>query len=177
VIGILMGLVGATLFMAGNGPRIQGGLSLAIGVVMLVLAAGLLGWLPTTHWVESSALQGVVAGRLRGLLTAPTVPRRLALGLANGWLPCGPVFSAAMAAAATGSVWRGGVAMLAFGIGTVPVLLVLGLGAGRLGVGVRRWFNRIGALCLLLIAAQLILRGLSAWGVLPHFRIGEFVVW
>jgi sulfite exporter TauE/SafE len=82
-----------------------------------------------------------------------------------------------MAAAATGSIWRGGVAMLAFGLGTVPVLLALGLGAGRIGVRARQLFNRVGAVLLLLIAAQLILRGLSAWGVVSHFRIGEFVVW
>ena len=92
-------------------------------------------------------------------------------------VPCGPVFSVAMTAAATGSVVKGAVAMLAFGLGTIPVLIILGLGAGRLGVRLRSVFNRIGAVLIILIAVQLILRGLSAWGLVAHLRFGEFVVW
>jgi sulfite exporter TauE/SafE len=65
------------------------------------------------------------AGRLRGL----------PLGLALGLLPCGLVYAALVASAAGGPV-VGGLAMLAFGLGTVPALVAVGL----LGhAAARRW--------------------------------------
>jgi sulfite exporter TauE/SafE len=51
----------------------------------------------------------------------------LPLGLLWGWLPCGLVYSALTTALATGSAIRGALAMLAFGLGTLPNLLLAGL--------------------------------------------------
>ena len=55
-------------------------------------------------------------GRMRGLK----------LGLALGLLPCGLVYAALAAASASGAL-LGGLGMLAFGLGTVPALVVVGL--------------------------------------------------
>ncbi len=82
-----------------------------------------------------------------------------------------------MAAASTASLWRGGAAMLGFGLGTLPVLMILGLGVSRLSIRIRTLFHRLAAILLLLIAVQLILRGLASWGVIAHLRFGEFVIW
>nr|WP_283949836.1 sulfite exporter TauE/SafE family protein [Limobrevibacterium gyesilva] len=54
----------------------------------------------------------------------------LMLGLALGFLPCGFLYAAIAIAASTGSAGAGALAMLAFGLGTVPSLVVVGL-AGR----------------------------------------------
>ena len=67
--------------------------------------------------------------------------------------------------------------MLAYGLGTVPALVVLGLGAGHIPARLRTRFFRLGALLVLVIGLQLSLRGLSALGVVPHLKFGEFVVW
>ena len=56
----------------------------------------------------------------------------LALGLLWGWLPCGLVYSALAMALAAGSPGSGALAMLAFGLGTLPNLLLAGLAAARL---------------------------------------------
>jgi sulfite exporter TauE/SafE len=172
-----MGLLGSTVFLAGEGRQIQGGLSLLVGLLMVPLGLGLLGWLPISRWVESGFWQRVVAERIRGLLSARTAPRRYAFGLANGFLPCGPVFATAMTAAATGSIGKGALAMFAFGLGTVPVLVALGFGAGQLPLAWRSFFNRLGAVLILAIAVQLFLRGLAAWGLVSHLRFGEVVIW
>ncbi len=50
----------------------------------------------------------------------------LKLGLALGLLPCGLVYAALAAASASGAL-LGGLGMLAFGLGTVPALVVVGL--------------------------------------------------
>ena len=49
------------------------------------------------------------------------------LGLALGFLPCGILYAALAAAAATGSLFYGAIAMLCFGLGTVPSLIAVGL--------------------------------------------------
>jgi sulfite exporter TauE/SafE len=71
----------------------------------------------------------------------------------------------------------GTVAMLLFGVATVPVLILLGMGTGQLGVRARTVFHRIGAAVIVLIAAQLTLRGLAVFGVVGHLRFGEVVIW
>jgi sulfite exporter TauE/SafE len=177
LLGAGLGLLGSATLLTDDGKAVQGGLSVLVGLLMLLLGIGLLGWLPTQRWLESGRVQNLVAGRLRSLLDARTAPRRWTLGMANGFLPCGPVYTVAMTAAATGSPWKGALAMLFFGLGTVPVLLALGLGAAGLSVARRRFFNRLGAALVLAMALQLVLRGLAAWGLVAHLRYGEIVIW
>jgi sulfite exporter TauE/SafE len=50
----------------------------------------------------------------------------LGLGLIWGWLPCGLVYAILFFALASGSAWHGGLLMLAFGLGTLPMLLTMG---------------------------------------------------
>jgi uncharacterized protein len=60
------------------------------------------------------------------LLPARTLPRAYALGLLWGLLPCGLVYSILATALVSGSALAGALLMLAFGLGTLPVLLALG---------------------------------------------------
>ena len=48
------------------------------------------------------------------------------LGLVWGWLPCGLVYSALALAMTTGSTIDGAFVMLVFGLGTLPVLMIMG---------------------------------------------------
>jgi uncharacterized protein len=62
--------------------------------------------------------------------------RGVLLGLLLGLLPCGFLYAALMAAAATGSALAGALAMIGFGLGTAPALIAIGI----LGQGfARRW--------------------------------------
>ncbi len=115
--------------------------------------------------------------RFRALIGRGGLLGKLGLGVANGFLPCGPVYVVALGAMAAGSPWRGAGAMLLFGAGTVPVMLALSLGVGRLSPRVQGRFNRVAAVLVLLIAAQLLLRGAAAFGWVGHLRFGEVVVY
>jgi len=62
-----------------------------------------------------------------------------AAGLLWGGLPCGLVYGAlVLAAAASASPLEGAVAMVAYGLGTLPWLIAAGLAAARM----RSWFTR-----------------------------------
>lgn len=82
------------------------------------------------------------------------------LGLALGFLPCGFLYAALMAAAASLNPLGGALAMLAFGAGTVPALAAVGMA----GNAARRHFGpaaaRVVPAVLLLNA---VLLGLLAW--------------
>jgi sulfite exporter TauE/SafE len=52
--------------------------------------------------------------------------RALSLGMVWGWLPCGLVYTALALSLASGSASAGGLVMLVFGLGTLPMLLVMG---------------------------------------------------
>jgi len=68
----------------------------------------------------------------RHLLPARTLGQAFTVGILWGWLPCGLVYSALATALTTGSIQGGAYVMLAFGLGTLPNLLLAGLMAVRL---------------------------------------------
>ena len=68
----------------------------------------------------------------RRFLPARRVTQAFPLGLIWGWLPCGLVYGALFSALSTGSAVRGAGLMLAFGLGTLPNLLLAGLLAAQL---------------------------------------------
>ncbi|MFV0446889.1 MAG: sulfite exporter TauE/SafE family protein [Vibrio sp.] len=56
----------------------------------------------------------------------------LPFGIIWGWLPCGLVYSALTWAAVSGSTIDGALIMAAFGMGTLPAMLLVGLGATQI---------------------------------------------
>ncbi|MET3130274.1 sulfite exporter TauE/SafE [Oxalobacteraceae bacterium GrIS 1.11] len=88
------------------------------------------------------ALGNIVWRRVQPLLK-PLLPmdsplKALALGGLWGWLPCGMVYSVLLTAMLSGSALQGAAVMLAFGLGTLPTLLSLGLLGARLRQGARK---------------------------------------
>jgi sulfite exporter TauE/SafE len=102
-----------------------------------------------------AGLAGPLARLARPLLHPGRSVAGYRLGLVLGLLPCGFLYSALFAAAATGGALAGGLAMAAFALGTVPALAAVGfLGAGVM----RRWRGAAALLAtpvLLLNAATL----------------------
>ncbi|AYR25409.1 sulfite exporter TauE/SafE family protein [Herbaspirillum rubrisubalbicans] len=111
--------------------------TLAYVVTNLVLV--LLGLYLTQWWTGMSRMEQLGSGlwaRLRPhaarLVPVDTPAKALLLGSLWGWLPCGMVYSALLTALMAGSAVQGALTMLAFGTGTLPVLLVAGLSGARL---------------------------------------------
>lgn len=77
-------------------------------------------------------LWGYLHPYIARLLPIKTVPHAVLAGAIWGWLPCGLVYSASLSALATGHWASGALIMLAFGLGTLPNLLAMGLFAAGL---------------------------------------------
>jgi sulfite exporter TauE/SafE len=88
---------------------------------------------------------------LKPLLPMDSAAKALALGGLWGWLPCGMVYSVLLTAMLSGSAASGAAVMLAFGLGTLPMLLSLGLLGARLRGALQRRAVRVG--CGLLVLA------------------------
>jgi len=86
----------------------------------------------------------------RRLLPVDHPVKALALGALWGWLPCGMVYSMLMSAMLSGSAGSGAAVMLAFGLGTLPALITLGIFGNLLQTWTRRRGARLGAGLLVL---------------------------
>jgi hypothetical protein len=100
----------------------------------------------------------------RRFLPANTVPRALPLGLLWGFLPCGMVYSVLTTALLTGSALRGAGLMLAFGLGTLPNLLLAGY--------LLRRFRDVVQGRPVRLAAGLLVSGFGVWGLINATSLG-----
>jgi sulfite exporter TauE/SafE len=122
--------------------RIQVTLSLVAAIFMAVFGLAKLGFLREPRLLaeaDTSRFPGV--SQLRGWLRRsgrersswlPTLAGLYVLGLLLGLLPCGLSFAAFARALGSDGMLGGGISMLAFGAGTLPSLLLVGVSASRL---------------------------------------------
>lgn len=149
--GVLAGAAGqAGLLLRGSLP-VQQVLMMAAGLTLCLMALYLAGISP---WMRTLEGAGAVLWRqveplTRRVLPVSSVPRALGLGALWGWLPCGMVYAALLLAVSTGSAWNGAVVMLAFGLGTLPNMLLISGFAGRLRQASKQRVVRLVAAVLL----------------------------
>lgn len=117
----------------------QLGLQLVAGVFLMLMGLYLAGWWNVLLRFERA---GAVLWRRieplgRGLLPARSAGQAYLLGMLWGWLPCGLVYTALVWTLSAGGAAEGAALMLAFGLGTLPNLLLMGAAAAQLGRWVR----------------------------------------
>ena len=77
-----------------------------------------------------SAPYGFISRFASTMMNDPGVVKRYLLGVLLGFMPCGLVVSALLASATAPNVGLAAVAMAAFAVGTMPALVLVGLGGG-----------------------------------------------
>ncbi|MDD2686391.1 MAG: sulfite exporter TauE/SafE family protein [Gallionella sp.] len=135
--GVLVGAVGQAGLLMRDAVPVQH-LLFALSSLMLVLLglylAGLWGAIKRIEQLGAGLWQRLQPYTTK-LLPVNTVPRALGLGALWGWLPCGLVYSVLITALASGNATQGALIMAAFGLGTLPNLLLIGMFWERC----RRW--------------------------------------
>jgi sulfite exporter TauE/SafE len=96
-----------------------------------------------------------IAPAAKGLVPVTNLPRALGLGLVWGWLPCGLVYSVLLIAATSAKPVNGALVMIAFGFGTMPAMIMTGLGAAKLSQVMRRKSARVGLGLLIVVLGLL----------------------
>lgn len=134
-LGAVAGGAAGLVTLASGMRWVLAGLLVLAAVLMLAQASRRLGgWQPRLGWATPRLPRGVER-RIGALLAAPTGWRGVLLGVLLSALPCGLLYAALAAAAAGGSALAGGLAMMAFVLGTVPALT----GVALLGRFFARW--------------------------------------
>ncbi|MEW6050398.1 MAG: sulfite exporter TauE/SafE family protein [Candidatus Zixiibacteriota bacterium] len=158
VLGAIGGLLGKMVALAG----FQQSLSIVAGVLILLgvflpsrFARKLLPMQPVDSAIER--IRGFW-GRLFGTHTQASL---FMIGLLNGLLPCGLVYVALAAAAASGSSAGGALYMLLFGLGTYPAIFATSLFGSVIPTRIRQNLLRLLPVGAVVLALLLILRGSS----------------
>jgi sulfite exporter TauE/SafE len=120
LLGTLFGRAVAVLDLA----AVRDALRFTTALVLLVAALAVLGLLRDPGALLGRALWPHLAPLGRRLLPVNNVPRALVFGMIWGWMPCGFVYSVLLIAASQGGASRGAGVMAAFGLGTLPALLL-----------------------------------------------------
>lgn len=166
IAGALMGSLGSLGLLLNNVLPVQMTLYVGANLMMVALGLYLVGVTRTLTFTERAgqALWRRVQPLTRRFLPVRGVGQAFPLGLLWGWLPCGMVYSVLAMTLLTGSAWRGAATMLAFGLGTLPNLML----AGLLLV---RFRNLVQARALRLVSGALVL-GFGVWGLLNATTLG-----
>lgn len=127
--GALMGALGSLGLLLNNALPVQMTLYVAANLMMIALGLYLTGITNALAFTETAGqwLWRRIQPSTKRFLPVRGPAQAFPLGLLWGWLPCGLVYSVLAMALLTGSALRGAATLLAFGLGTLPNLMLAGL--------------------------------------------------
>jgi uncharacterized protein len=166
IAGAAMGALGSLGLLLNNALPVQMTLYVAANLMMVSLGLYLTGITGALAFTERAGqwLWRRVQPLTRRFLPVRGVAQALPLGMLWGWLPCGLVYSVLAMALLTGSAERGAMALLAFGLGTLPNLMLAGLLLARFRHVVQGRALRLGSGLLVL--------GFGVWGLVNATTLG-----
>ena len=165
--GAFIGAIGSVLVASGQFAGIESDLRrwLAILTGVLLVWMGIIQikpeGLPNLPFLNPMALVGLHqrlsnAMMKLSLYSHPLTPALL--GMTWGLIPCGFLYTAQIKAAETGNMMQGALTMFAFGLGTLPSMLGIGVFAGFLSRDHRSQLFRLGGWITLTIGILTLLR-------------------
>jgi hypothetical protein len=160
-VGAVMGLTGSFVNVAGRLAGVQRSVAIAAGILMILLGLGAAGLSSALKRLEARASAKVIA-LVRGLLQGGGPGRLYPTGLALGLLPCGLSWTVFLGAAGTGNLPEGLLLALAFGLGTTPALLLVGVAGTAMAGRSRGVLVRAGGVLVALLGVLFVLRGAGA---------------
>lgn len=166
LIGGVVGALGSVITPSG---AFRGFIAVLAGVFMVLMGLNLLEVFPGLNRLM---------GRLPRLLRVQNKPGAgpFAVGLVNGLMPCGPLQAMQLYALASGSILTGALSMLLFGLGTVPLMLLLSVVSALLSARFTRNMMRAGAVLVMALGLLMFNQGMSLSGVaLPGTVLGSTV--
>jgi sulfite exporter TauE/SafE len=129
IAGALVGVIEALLTM--HLGQTQGHRTLQLLSAVIMAGAGLYiaGWFPRFAYIEKAGIYfwKKIEPYGRKLIPVKNHTQAYLFGMVWGWLPCGLVYAALTLAATAGDVSKSAMTMLAFGLGTLPAVMGVGI--------------------------------------------------
>lgn len=152
VLGLTFGALGQIISLAG----FQAALSISLGLIILISL-----FLPLSQSLSLLTSSSLWRNTLGKLFKKKSLSAFLGIGLLNGLLPCGLVYTALAGAIASGDSWYAGQFMLVFGLGTIPVLIGVSVFGNATRINLKGLIKRALPVMIISLGILLILRGLS----------------
>jgi len=152
IMGFAFGAIGQVISLAG----FQSTLSIVLGVLVLASL-----FLPISKTFTFFSNNSLWKNTLGNLFRKKSYSALAGIGLLNGFLPCGLVYTALAGASASGDMIYAGSFMFMFGLGTIPAMLVLAVIGKHTQVNWRGLIKRALPAMAIVLGSLLILRGLS----------------
>jgi sulfite exporter TauE/SafE len=174
VVGVLAAALGVVLVSSGMFGKIQSILQMLIGGVVIFLALGILGWIPFQGSIRLIPMGVLRKGYATASQKGPILGAMIA-GFLNGLMPCPLTFAMAVKATSATSLLEGGALMLAFGAGTLPMMLFISVAFGKMSAKLRGLMLKSAALIMMFMGFNTIHKGLSFY-LDEDFRHTTFLV-
>lgn len=124
ILGAIFGYIGSILAFT---PTTKGLLFVITGTLMILAGLSLIGKIKILNSAEWSVSKYTwYKNSFKKLISSKSYRSFYLLGLLNGIIPCGLVYSFAIFAASTATPWGGALVMATFGLATIPALFFLG---------------------------------------------------
>lgn len=167
-LGGLMGMTGSFTGVTSGIAQIQKGVMIFSGVIIILMGLAMGKWISTGAIFEHYSARGFIARGFQRLSGSGSALACYPLGVLLGLLPCGPVYTALIASARRGmeagkaleGFLVGMGLMLAFGLGTVPALLLLSRVSDLRLLRRRAAIYRIGSLLMIGAGIYFVIRGI-----------------
>jgi sulfite exporter TauE/SafE len=129
IAGALVGAIEALLTMHLGETHGHRFLQLLSAVIMASAGLYIAGWFPRFAYIEKTGmlLWKKIEPYGRKLIPVKNLKQAYLFGMIWGWLPCGLVYSALALAATAGDASKSSLTMLAFGLGTLPAVIGVGV--------------------------------------------------
>ena len=157
-IGLLFGLLGKGLYLAGFQQR----LSILLGIIMILLV--LIPMHVFNKYNFSKPIYrtiGKVKTTLGLYLRQKSNKSIFLIGFFNGLLPCGMVYMALVGAMATTQYYSGAFYMFLFGLGTIPMMTIAIYAKNIFSLNIRAKIQKAIPVFVIVIGLLFILRGMG----------------
>jgi sulfite exporter TauE/SafE len=169
LMGGLMGATGSFTVVTTHIASLQKAVMIGAGVLIVVMGLAMSGWIPLGRIFSDQSDAGTIISKgFSRLSRVKSTTVFFPIGLWLGLLPCGPVYTALIGAARAGMEAKTAVEgavigmglMLAFGVGTVPALILVAKLAGLGWLKSREIVYKFSSVLMILIGVYFIIRAI-----------------
>ncbi len=169
VLGGVMGATGSFTLVAAHIAGIQKGAMIFAGIIIIIMALAMSGWVPLGRvFGDYYNPDGIITRGFRKLSQVKSTATYFPIGLLLGLLPCGPVYTALLAAAGAGmntagtleGIIKGMAVMMSFGIGTIPALFIVAKLIDMGWLKKREIIYRIGTILMIFVGLYFVVKGI-----------------